>query len=273
MQYVRGMIDLLDIRRGDVRLVCRDYGGSGTHLLLLHGLAGHSGEWSRVAAALGRDLHVVAMDQRGHGRSEREPSDRSRCAFVADVSAVIEQMSLAPVVLIGQSMGGNTALLTAAAHPELVQSLVLIEASPEGPTPELPDRVQRWLESWPVPFSDDAEAREFFSAQGLEPVAWTAGLEPRADGLWPAFNASVLVDCIAQLAARDYWKEWRRIRCPTLIVRGELGHFDAEHVARLAHEPPDGQAITIPQAHHDVHLEAPERLTREIRRFLAARDR
>ena len=81
------------------------------------------------------DFRVIALDQRGHGRSEREPTDLSRPAFVGDVVAVVEQLSLAPVVLIGQSMGGNTAFLAAAAHPGLVESLVVIEASPDGPDP------------------------------------------------------------------------------------------------------------------------------------------
>lgn len=235
---------------------------------MLHGLAGHAGEWAQMAAALGSDFRSVAVDQRGHGRSEREPSDRSRRAFVADVAAVVKRLSLAPVVLVGQSMGGNTAFLAAAAHPELVVGLVVVEASPDGPAPELPARVRRWLESWPVPFCDETKAREFFSTQGLAPDAWAAGLERREHGLCPAFDADVLIDCMAQLAANDYWTEWRRIRCPTLIVRGQRGNFDANHIDELAHQLPDAHAVTIPDAGHDVHLDAPERLADEIHRFL-----
>lgn len=266
--YVRGVAERLEVRREDVSLACLDFGGSGDSLLLLHGLAGHSGEWRRLVETIGRNVRIVAMDQRGHGRSERAPRDRSRRAFVADVAAVVQQLSLAPVVLIGQSMGGNTAFLAAAAYPELVDRLVVVEASPDGPAPELPPRIRSWLESWPVPFSDEGTAREFFSAQGLAPTPWTAGLERRDDGLWPAFNADVLVDCIAQLAANDYWSEWRRIRCPTLIVRGQQGNFEANHIAELAHELPHAQDVTIPDARHDVHLDAPDRLAQEIRRFL-----
>jgi pimeloyl-ACP methyl ester carboxylesterase len=110
-------------------------------VLLLHGLAGHAGEWVDTAAALTDCGQVVALDQRGHGRSETHPGDVSRDAFVADVAFVIDALELAPVVLVGQSMGANTAFLTAAAYPERVAGLVVAEASPDGPAPDLREHI------------------------------------------------------------------------------------------------------------------------------------
>ena len=262
------MADWLQLKRDGVRLACLDFGGGAPNVLMLHGLAGHSGEWAKTAAALGSALRIIALDQRGHGRSERDPGDVSRAAYVADVVTVLQQLGLVPAVLIGQSMGGNTAYLTAASRPELVQSLVVIEASPDGPLPELPEQIRRWLDSWPVPFVDADQARAFFAEQGLAADAWAEGLEQHEDGLWPAFEKDVMVDCIADVAARDYWKQWREIRCPTLIVAGGRGHIDEAHATELARLLPRGEAVTIPGAGHDVHLDAPERLAHEIRRFL-----
>lgn len=73
--------------RDGVRLVCRDRGGPGEPVVLLHGLAGHAGEWEVVASRLIARYRVVAVDQRGHGASERHPQDVSRAAYVADVVA------------------------------------------------------------------------------------------------------------------------------------------------------------------------------------------
>jgi pimeloyl-ACP methyl ester carboxylesterase len=235
---------------------------------MLHGLAGHSGEWADLAGVLSNDFHVIALDQRGHGRSERHPRDLSREAFVVDVAAAVARLSLAPVALVGQSMGGNTAFLAAAQHPELVRSLVVIEASPDGPAPELPAHIRRWLDNWPAPFPDEANAREFFSSQNLAPHVWTEGLERRGDGLWPSFNNDVMVKCIAELAKRDYWAEWRRVQCSTLLVRGERGNFDAQHYDELARQLPHGHWATISDAGHDVHLDAPEELADQVRAFL-----
>jgi len=91
-------------------------------MLLLHGLGGHVGEWADTADGMKDRARVVAFDARGHGRSERRPEDVSREAHVADVAFVIEQLELGPVVVVGQSLGGVTALLVAAEHPELVRA-------------------------------------------------------------------------------------------------------------------------------------------------------
>lgn len=262
------MTDWVECQREGTRLACRDFGGHGASVLFLHGLAGHSGEWAQTAARLGNQFRALAMDQRGHGRSEQHPDDLSRAAFVADVAAVIDQLSLDSVVLVGQSMGGNTASLTAAAYPERVRGLVVVEASPDGPSPGLADHVADWLDRWPIPFADVDAAHEFFASERLAPEPWTDGLDHRDGGLWPRFEKQVMVDCIRDLAARDYWTEWRQLRCPTLIVRGEHGNFPDEHMQKLARLLPDGAVVTIRDAGHDVHLEAVTALVRQLRRFL-----
>jgi pimeloyl-ACP methyl ester carboxylesterase len=166
-------------------------------------------------------------------------------------------------------MGGNSAYLTAASHPELVTALIVVEASPYGPVPGLPDHIRRWLDSWPTPFADQEAAREFFASQGFAPEAWAEGLELRPDGLWPAFNRDTLIACMDDLAARDYWREWRSIRCPTLLVRGERGNFEDDHFAELARLLPAASCVTIRGAGHDVHLDAPRELAEEVGAWLA----
>lgn len=120
---------MVAVRRPVVRagtpLSCVDGGGAGPPVVLLHGLAGHCGEWDRIAERLHPRFRVIALDQRGHGRSERHPDDVSRAAHVADVVAVLDQLRLPDAVLVGQSLGGHTAMLTTATHPERVRALIL----------------------------------------------------------------------------------------------------------------------------------------------------
>ncbi|MFF1416838.1 alpha/beta fold hydrolase [Streptomyces sp. NPDC058280] len=58
-----------------VRLACTDHGGTGRPVLLLHGLAGHTAEWDSLARLLLPAHRVVAYDARGHGASDRHPTD------------------------------------------------------------------------------------------------------------------------------------------------------------------------------------------------------
>src|SRR5512138_2356395 len=92
-----------------VRLCCVDYGGTGAPILLLHGLAGRANEWWSTASWLTDSHRVFALDQRGHGMSDKAVRDYSRDAYVHDVIGVLEWLRVKDVVLVGQSMGGLNA--------------------------------------------------------------------------------------------------------------------------------------------------------------------
>jgi pimeloyl-ACP methyl ester carboxylesterase len=142
-------------------------------------------------------------------------------------SDVVELIGDRRVTLIGQSLGGHTAMLVAARHPELVERLVVIETSPER-DPGAPEHV-----------------RAFFNAK---PDAYGGGVDPDA-----------AADTLREIAERDWWDEWRAIRCPVLVIRGEHGHLDPDVARRM-----DPGAVTIPGSGHDVHLEQPEALAGAI---------
>ncbi|AIR98596.1 alpha/beta fold hydrolase [Streptomyces glaucescens] len=233
-------------------------------LLLLHGLAGHMGEWDALRAPLLRDGHtVIEYDARGHGASTRRPPTMTRAACVADAATLITALGLAPATLIGQSLGGHTAFLTAASHPGLVASLVLIEAGPGGPNPGLPAELSTWLRSWPLPFASLSSAESFLGHE-----AWARGLEQREDGWHPRFDADRMTAAVAELATHSYWAQWSRITCPTLAVCGAHGTIpDTEFEQMRTHRPTTHTAV-IPNAGHDVHLDQPEGLYEVISGFL-----
>ncbi|MER5349507.1 alpha/beta hydrolase [Kitasatospora sp. NPDC002551] len=247
------------IVRDDVSLVCHDWGGDGPPLVLLHGLAGHLGEWDALARRLSPHRRVVAVDQRGHGASTRRPADVSRAAHVADVAAVIDRLGTGPVTLLGQSYGGHAAMLTAAAHPGLVEALVMVEAGPGRTTPEAVDGIGAWFASWPTPFATREAAAEFLGG-GPVGAGWAAGLEEREDGWHPRFAADVMLASLRENTHRSWWPEWSRITCPTLVVLARSTIVEAEDLERMLHHRPDTTAVSIPGTTHDLHLERPEAL-------------
>lgn len=238
-------------------------------MLLLHGLAGYAGEWSRTAEWLSDRHRVVAFDARGHGASERSPRDLSRDAHLADAAYVIEQLDLGPCSVIGQSLGGVTALLLTAAHPELVQALVVAEAMPVAPGPEGIEEVERSLARWPVPFPTRESAVRFFGQPAEAAEAWADGLERRDDGWWPRFDPQVMTRTLREAESGEYWQEWERIRCPTLVVRGGKGTLTAAAAQRMVESLPGARLVEISEAGHDVHLEQPAAWQQAVEEFLA----
>jgi pimeloyl-ACP methyl ester carboxylesterase len=251
-------------------MVEEDFGGAGSSVVLLHGLAGYAREWAQTAEWLAHSHRVLALEQRGHGRRGGEIADLSRAAFVNDAAEWLERRELAPAVVVGQSLGGHTAFLLAARRPELVRALIVVEATPAA-DPAAPAAVREWLESWPAPFATHAQAAEFFGGDSLWARTWTDGLVARDGGLWPAFRTETMVAALDEVSRTSYWDEWAAIGCPICVVRA-AGGDDSTEYSRMIELQPAARLVEIEDAGHDLHLDQPERWRAALGRFLAELD-
>lgn len=120
------------IERGEVVLNYEVRGGpEWPAVVLLHGFTSDLRVWHALAGTLERDFFVVMPDLRGHGRSSA-PEDieaYSVPACAEDVLAVMDELGLDLVALVGCSYGGMVALQLAVEHPERVAALVLTDTS------------------------------------------------------------------------------------------------------------------------------------------------
>ena len=253
----------------EVSIAVTDYGGNGPTVLMLHGLAGSSRELVRTAEALTDSFHVVLMDQRGHGLSTRRPRDVSRQAFLGDVVNAIEAVVPGQEVhLVGQSMGAHTAFLTAAARPDLIGTLVMLEGHVAGS--DRPDEARElgdYFRSWPTTFAGVDQARAFLGESRLTDT-WIADMEPTADGLRPRFDPDIMQEVIAAVHV-DRWEEWGRLAVPTLAVFAENGMFSAEQKDQLIERRPATRREDILNASHDAHLDAFDDWIRILRTYLS----
>jgi pimeloyl-ACP methyl ester carboxylesterase len=224
------------LEREGVRLAATDFGGAGPPALLLHGLGGHTGEWADTARWLTGHHRVLALDARGHGESERQPADVSLAARVADVVFAIEELGLAPAVLIGQSLGAITALLVASERPDLVGALIVVDAGVSADDDAFVPGVVEALSSWPD----------------------------------PKFDLNVMERTLRETIGRSFWDEWERIACPTLVVRAGNGMLPAEEARAMVERLRRAQLIEIAGAGHDLHLDSPAEWREAVERFLKA---
>jgi pimeloyl-ACP methyl ester carboxylesterase len=121
-----------------------DFGGSeqGPLIVCVHGLGGASWNWSALAPLLTDDARVLAVDLAGHGRT---PAAGRRTTVPANrrlLERFLREVAREPVILVGNSMGGAISALTAAAAPDLVRGLVLVDpALPRPPFSPIDARV------------------------------------------------------------------------------------------------------------------------------------
>ena len=106
--------------------------GAGEPVLFIPGLGYASWCWSKQMQLLSGAARVLAMDNRGAGRSVKPPGPYSIDPMAEDAFAVLTQRGAAPAHVIGASMGGYIAMTLAKHHPEAVRSLVLIATTIGG---------------------------------------------------------------------------------------------------------------------------------------------
>ncbi len=97
-----------------------------TDLLLVHATGFHARCWDQVVARLAPGFHVIALDMRGHGRSERAGS-YDWDSFGCDLVSLVDALGLADCVAVGHSMGGHSLLQLAAARNDRMRRLLLLD--------------------------------------------------------------------------------------------------------------------------------------------------
>jgi pimeloyl-ACP methyl ester carboxylesterase len=99
-----------------LRLHYRDWGGAGQPIVLLHGLASNARIWDFVAPLLARAARVIALDQRGHGASDRPEHGYTFDEVTADLAGVTDALGFDAPLIVGHSWGANVAVTYAASH-------------------------------------------------------------------------------------------------------------------------------------------------------------
>lgn len=253
-----------------INLSYLDFGGAGpATAVLLHGLTGRASHWRLTAEWLTEHYRVLALDQRGHGLSDKPPTGAyTREHYVADVIAFIEHVGGRPAVLVGHSMGAQNAMLAAVRRPDLVRGLVLIDQRVSA-NPGAQDVIQNWFDSWPMPLRTEQEVRAFRGGNTPVGDAFLECLVPTAQGYQPEFAFDQMIESIADQVTVDYWDAVGQVACPTLVVAGEQTWMPIDELREVARRLPQGQYAEVAGAGHGVCLDQPEGWRRAAEPLLA----
>ena len=112
-----------------------DVRGDGEPLLLLHGGMGIGDDWRHIFVSDPPGYTVIVPDLRGHGRSTSPPEEFTFKACAQDVRELLVHLKIDTVKAIGMSMGAKTLLHVATTHPQSVEAMVLVSATPRFPDP------------------------------------------------------------------------------------------------------------------------------------------
>ena len=261
------------IQAGGLRLHYVDWGNPAAQtMLLLHGLQDCARSWDFFASAMCADYHVVALDHRGHGDSDRAAPDRYRLTdYVSDVDALVEGASLRDIVLVGHSAGGRNAFLHSVRHPDGVKALVVADIDPDSVNEESAAMFRRY----------DAESDEWESMDAVverlrsrQPNSTQEMLAHQALHMTREAQGGVRVwkrdrRLLAAYERPDLWDEWSQVRCPTLIVRGRQSDLLTHEVGvKMREAIPLARLAELEGGGHWLYQEFPGAFEATVRWFL-----
>jgi pimeloyl-ACP methyl ester carboxylesterase len=301
----------LSFRSGGLTLAAYAWGAAeAAPVLVLHGGLDHARAWDETCAALATKRRLIALDLRGHGDSDwARDGAYDPPLYIFDVLQVVRALDAGPVAIIGHSMGAMIAMRLAAAFPELVSRMVLIEGViGEGmfraESVNVDPRMQAWIDarkataatslggrlrSWleereglerltprAYPTLEAAAARlledrdkRLTPAQAAHIAATGMKAAPRGDGFVWKFDPLVRAQFSLDITSEQIRAQWRELKPPILHVHGALSWALPIDPEQRACFP-DARFEVLPDAGHWPHLNQPQRFIALAEEFLAS---
>lgn len=237
--------------------------GHGPPILFLHGgMIFFDNNFAKQREYFAANRTVIGIDQRGHGHSPDGPWTLSYKLMADDTAAVIEQLGLGRVDVVGHSDGADVGLLLARDHPELVRRLVISGANlrSEPPTEEVP----RSSQSSPEQLAEQLRTL----ADSLPPWFRSdyAKVSPDGPNHWMSLLAKCYQMWIQPVVIEP--ADLRKISAPVLVMAGDHDFTSIEETVEIYRGLPNGQLIILPATGHGTLWERPELVNFAIREFL-----
>jgi pimeloyl-ACP methyl ester carboxylesterase len=269
-------------------------------VVAVHGLRDHALGMSELLEPLATDYHVIALDLRGHGHSDKTQT-YTMIQFMADLKALFDYFALSSARLMGHSLGGHIAMRFAATYPERVSQLVLLDGmgppgNPDGRSvSDVQTRLKEGVETVlaitgqrrAIPNGAEAIARlqknNPLMSDSLAELIVSEGVEPHPDGgvMWRWESA---VNMIWQTFSHEETEALiPLIESPVLILTGDRGldywvamrpqlndvSFYESELQRREALFSRGRHVVIENAGHMLHYDQPLAVYDEVAGFFA----
>jgi pimeloyl-ACP methyl ester carboxylesterase len=263
------------IRANDVDLYYELTGEQGNPMLLTHGAWLDHSSWNAIIPGLSRRFRVITYDRRGHSRSEKVSTQGSYDEDAEDAAALVQQLGLAPVHIVGESGAGAIALKLAAKKPSIFKSLTAHEPSlfgllADNPTtaPLLAEMMKRTEGVVKLIESGDKAGGASLTA---EIVFGPGGWEKLPSSLRDIFIANADTFADERRDMKSIYVDLdglSRFNKPTMLtLGGKSPPVFRPVVEKLAKTIPRSKVFTLAEAGHTPFISHPEEFVRTLTEF------
>jgi 3-oxoadipate enol-lactonase len=240
--------------------------GTGPAIVFLHGRGGNHLSWWQQVPHFAKRFRCITLDQREFGLTKEAKNGPGRKAFADDLHQLLDFLKIDRACLVGQSMGGFTAMSFAVREPDRVAGLVLADTTGGIVSADIRSEMRKSIANLPVDPAARALSPAF--ASGKEALAFLYAALGR---LSPPIRES-LEDLLTNEDGPSLADlvDWAVYKVPTLVIVGSEDVIVPPVVAHMvAAHLPGAKLETVQGAGHSVYFEKPAEFNALLDKFLA----
>jgi len=241
--------------------------GQGDPLLFIHGLGSSTRDWEYQTDFFARHYQVILFDVRGHGQSDKPAGPYNMSLFASDTAELIKALDIAPSHVVGISMGGMIALQLAVDHPELLRSLVVVNATSEVIARTTKERLAFLQRDLIVRLLGMRKMGEVLGKR-LFPEPDQEEIRHTFTERWAENDPRAYRSSMGAIVGWSVTERLNEITCPTLIISAEYDYMPLEEKKMLVDGIKGAELVVIKNSHHGTPVDQPEEFNRVLSDFL-----
>lgn len=246
--------------------------GKGQPVLFIHGLGSSSRDWEMQVFDFSKQYQVITFDLRGHGQSEKPRGPYTMSLFAADTAELINSLGVAPIHVVGISLGGMIAFQLAVDHPELIKSLVIVNSGPEVVVRTMKDRWNVFMRFATVRLLGMRKMGEVLSKR-LFPKDAQAEIQKLFVERWAENDARAYSDTLRAIVGWNVTDRIHKINLPTLVVAADGDYTPVSVKEAVVQKMPQAKLVVIQDSRHATPVDSPEKFNEVVISFLSESNR
>ncbi len=242
--------------------------GQGQPILFINGLGSSARDWELQTSFFSKNYQVVTFDLRGQGHSDKPPGPYSMPLFASDTAELIRLLDLAPVHVVGLSLGGMIAFQLAVDSPDLVRSLVIVNSAPELVLRTMNERWQAFQRLMIVRLLGMRKMGEVLSKRML-PKGEQADLRRLFVERWAENDLHAYTASMRAILGWSVADRLGGINIPALVITADQDYTPVAAKEAYVARMPQATLVVIEDSRHATPVDQPERFNDIVMDFIA----
>lgn len=241
--------------------------GEGENLLFIHGLGSSTRDWEKQVPVFSEKYQVISIDLRGHGKTDKPKGPYNMQMFAEDIAELLKKLGIKSTHILGISLGGGIAFQFAVDYPELVKSLIIVNAGIEVRVDSFKLKLEVFKRSFIVKLVGMKKMGEVLAPR-LFRKPEQEELREKLIKRWAENDKKAYLSAMYALKGWSVRDQLNKIKFPTLVIGSDEDYAPSSIKEEYTALIPNAKFIEIKDARHAVTMEKPKEFNEIVMKFL-----